>query len=252
VIAIPHRRRRLLFRAATVEQGGERLEQGALTLAALATLAAIWLGIGLQSLPSVFSRQDRSENETPLVAYTEDSAQPRPHAAPTIPVGKNKAMRRHGHRSAPQLVRATSATDGRTSPNAPAATSTPTVASTGADQPRVETAAPIAAAGPTHASVTTTESTVAPQTAGTTEAATTSHGPTTTNDPPTPPTPPVTVPSLPNLPDVPDVSDVPLPTVPLLSTLPPPPTVTAPQTPLPAVAPTQLPPVQTPTLPTLP
>jgi hypothetical protein len=254
VISIPNRRRRLLFCGATAKQGHERLEQGALTLGALAAVTAIWLGIGLPSLPSIFSRQGGYENESPLVAYTNDPAQPRPHAAPSSPLGKTDAVRHHGRKRAPHLVQASVASARRT----PAAASAPKLSVSAAVQPRLEAAAPAQAAAPAPArdaaprpaapqAATPPEPAAAPQTM--TTVTTTSRTTTTTTETPEPP-PPVTVPSLP------DVSDLPLPSV-----LPPPPvppaaTVTVPQTPpLPAVEPpSQLPPVPAPTqtLPTLP
>jgi hypothetical protein len=245
VIAVSHRR--------------EHLEQGALTIGALATLTAIWLGVGLPGFSSVFSRHEGAANETQLVAYSEDTVQPRPHAAPTIPLAKNDATRRHAQRSAPQLVPATSVTGGRTPPRAPSAASTTSVSPTAAVQPRADHAASSVAAAPTRGSDVAPQQTAGPAEAATTSQTTTTTATTTTQnttgDTPTPPPPPVTLPSLPTLPDLPNVPDVPLPDVPSLPTLPSPPTVSVPQTPsLPAVEPPQLPPVQTPTqtVPTLP
>jgi len=264
MISIPNRRRRLLFCGATAKQGNERLEQGALTLGALAALTAIWLGIGLPSFPSVFSHHGAYENESPLVAYTSDPAQPRPHAAPSSPLGKTQAVRRQGGKPAPHLVQATSASGQRTT----AATAAPKVAPSGAVQPRLEAAAPKQASaaaaardatpGPAAPQAATPRETVAaPQTTTTvttTSNTTTTTTQTSTTETPGPPPPPVTMPSLPDLPDLPLPSVLPPPPVP------PAPTVTVPQVPqvpqtppLPAVEPpSQLPPLPTQTLPTLP
>jgi membrane peptidoglycan carboxypeptidase len=259
MISIPNRRRRLLFCGATAKQGQERLEQGALTLSALAVVTAIWLGIGLPSLPSVFSHHSAYENESPLVANTNDPAQPRPHAAPSSPLGKTAAVHRQDRKPTPHLVPATSASGER----ATAATAAPKVAPSGAVQPRLEAAVPKQAAAPARdaapgpaapQAATRPETVAAPQTTTvTTTTSTTTTTQTSTTETPGPPPPPVTVPSLPDLPDLPLPNELPLPPVP------PVPTVTVPQVPqtppLPAVEPpSQLPPVptQTPTVPTLP
>jgi hypothetical protein len=262
MISIPNRRRRLLFCGATAKHGHESLEQGALTLGALAVLTAIWLGIGLPSLPSAFSHHSAYENESPLVAFANDPAQPRPHTAPSSPLGITKAVRRQGGKPAPHLVQATSASGRR----ATAAAAAPMVSPSGTAQPRLEAAAPkhASAAAPAREAAAqpaapqaaaSPETVAAPRatTTVTTTSTTTTTQTSTTETPGTPP-PPVTVPSLPDLPDLPDL---PLPNVPPLPPVPPVPTVEVPQVPevppLPGVEPpSQLPPVPTQTLPTLP
>jgi len=165
-----------------------RLEQGALALAALGALYAIWLGVGLPAIP-IGPGDARSDPGTPWVTYIDSVAPTRAIAGAAIPA--RKRPNRHQSR--------------------PLATSAQTVSPPPTNsQPRpVET---------TRQAPTTTTATPAPIVGKSSSASTTPTPPPTTPSTPAPPTLP-DVPSLP-LPQLPSVPEQPLPQTPPLPQVP--------------------------------
>jgi len=81
------------------------LERGALTLLTLASLFAIWLGIGLPGLPPVAGGSAEAGGRDTLVAHL-DAAAPRRHEAPPQRLhSRRRAPSRHAH----EAVRSTRA-----------------------------------------------------------------------------------------------------------------------------------------------
>jgi hypothetical protein len=213
VSTIPHHRRseRLSLSGATAKQRLGHLEQGALILAAIVAIYAVWLGIGLPALPFQLPGPPRVTHEAPFAVHVDDATPPRARATPArtvkLPQATERSITAAGRRNRPHA-------GGTTKQGLPPQTTDPQ------SQP------PIAAPRETPTS--------APQ-----------------DRPPAPaeirnetPSPPITAPTLP---DVPPLLPAPLPDVPLPQ-LPPPPTL-APEAPALPPLPEPSQPVQTPTLP---
>jgi hypothetical protein len=220
----PLRDSRLHRTGATLTRHAGRLKQGALLLAALAAIYAIWLSVGLPALPITRGHAPGASG-TPFVTRLDALTTPRidtsalltsRHALPKRPV-------RVPPRAVPHAARPTSH-----QPAGPGTTS-PAPEHLGVPDSR----------GPAKAELTT-------ETAGAPAAVETSTTPATPSPPtPTPP-PTITLPQVPEVPQVPQLPQVPpLPQTPELPEIPPPPKVPLPSLP-------QTPALTTPALPQLP
>jgi hypothetical protein len=209
---------------ATLTRHAGRLKQGALLLAALAAIYAIWLGVGLPALPITHGHTPGASG-TPFVTQVDALTTPRTDTSALL-ISRQalpKQLVRVPPRAAPHAARPTS--------HQPAETAT--------TSPAPEHVVPVDARGPAKAELTT-ESPAAPAAVKTSTTPTTPAPPT-----PTPP-PTITLPQIPEVPQVPPVPQVPqLPQTPELPEIPPPP-----QVPLPSLP--QLPALTTPALPQLP
>jgi hypothetical protein len=226
----PLRDSRLHRTGATLTRHAGRLKQGALLLAALAAIYAIWLSVGLPALPITRGHAPGASG-TPFVTQVDALTTPRidTSALLTSRQALPKRLVRNPPRAAPRTVRPTSH-----QPGGPATTS-----------PAPEHLGPPDARGPAKSELTA-ETPAAPAAVKTSTTPTTPAPPT-----PTPP-PTITLPQLPEVQQVPQVPQFPqvpqvppLPQTPELPEIPP-----APQVPLPNLP--QAPAVTTPALPQLP
>jgi hypothetical protein len=201
------RDRRLSTAGSRLRPNLGRLEQGALALAALGALYAIWLGVGLPAIP-IGPGGSRSDTGTPFVAYVNTAAPSHAIAGTAIP-----ALERPNRRQ-----------------SRPVTTSTDTVS------PPLTSSAP----GPvetTRQSPRTPAATAAPTGQGSSSPSTTP--PSTTPSTPTPPS----LPDVPSVP-VPQLPSVPGQALPQTPSLPQAPGLPAPL-PLPPTPPLPTPPLPT-------
>jgi hypothetical protein len=232
----PLRDSRLHRTGATLTRHAGRLKQGALLLAALAAIYAIWLSVGLPALPITRGHAPGASG-TPFVTQVDALTTPRIDTSALLTSRQvlPKRIVRVAPRAVPHAARPASPRPASHQPGGPAATTSPAPEHLG----------PPDARGPAKSELTA-ETPAAPAAVKTSTTPTTPAPPT-----PTPP-PTITLPQLPEVQQVPQVPQFPqvpqvppLPQTPELPEIPP-----APQVPLPNLP--QAPAVTTPALPQLP